>query len=84
MYIAGERGEVLLLQNWVRWLEHSVGSTLFQQLFLDDPHEPEPLHNGDLSCAWFMTVSTRVWGLSTELHSWVHGAVAHYLLSGGT
>lgn len=82
MHIVGERGEVLLLRNWVRWLEHSVGSTQFQQLFLDDSFEPEPLHNGDLSCAWFMSFGTKAWGLSHELHTWVNYAVAHYLTCG--
>ena len=82
MRIKGEHGEVLLLPNFLHWVESSIESNLYRVLYMGDQNEPEPLHNGDLACMWFTSACTRMWGLSSEPHTWVDHGVAHHLNCG--
>jgi hypothetical protein len=79
----GEPGQLALFDSYMAVIENSPGSHLFRNAYFHvDGERVDVLNNGDLSCAVFVTAILKLFDLSPEINTTVHGAIEAMLSSG--
>lgn len=72
-----------VLKTYHAWIENSVGSALFRNLYILEGGAPRDiLENGNLSCAQFVSTILMRFGMCTSHHATVSGTLKDMAQSG--
>ena len=69
-------GKILIYESYLRMIKNAVGTRMFRNLYLEkNGRKFDATEDGELSCAFFVSNLLLIWGLISEGHATIKGAI---------